>query len=58
MYNRGPNRSHVEVRSYDVTPPRQCVADDSSDKKAPRPIREVNQMTKALAALVGKADAQ
>jgi hypothetical protein len=45
-----PYRHHVEARSRDYTPPRQCVADDHSSKNAPR-RREVNKMTKTLAAM-------
>ena len=37
-------RSHVEMRSRDTTPPRQCVSDDHSAKNPPR-IREHTAMT-------------
>jgi hypothetical protein len=52
--NNGPNRNHVEARSYDYIAPRQCVADDHSDKRSPRPIREANKMSKVLAGVLGK----
>ena len=32
-------RSHVEMRSRDLTPPRQCVS-DTHDNKNPPPLRE------------------
>jgi hypothetical protein len=50
----GPHRNHVELRSRDYVPPRQCVADDHSDKPEPRPVREVNKMTATLAAMLGQ----
>jgi hypothetical protein len=46
-----PHRNHVELRSRDVLPPRQCVADDHSGKPSARPPREINAMTAALAAM-------
>ena len=52
-YRRGPHRNHVEARSRDCVAPRQCVADDHSDKREPRPVREVNKMTLALAGMLG-----
>jgi hypothetical protein len=49
----GPHRNHVELRSRDYTPPRQCVVDDHSDKREPKPVREVNKMTATLAVMLG-----
>jgi hypothetical protein len=49
----GPLRNQVELRSRDYIAPRQCVADDHSTKQAPRPVRDVNKMTRVLAALLG-----
>ena len=51
-------RSHVELRSREITPPRQYVSDDHSDKREikRKPIREINAMTAKLFALLRKAD--
>ncbi len=49
----GPHRNHVELRSRDYVPPRQCVADDHTAKNAPR-LREVNKMTLPLAIAFGR----
>ena len=48
----GPHRNHIELRSRDLVPPRQCVADDHGDKNAPR-LREINAMTRQLAVAFG-----
>jgi len=44
-------RSHVELRSREITPPRQCLSDDHSHRreiKPKKPIREINAMTAKL----------
>jgi hypothetical protein len=46
-----PHRHHVELRARDSVPPRQNVSDDHSAKRSPRPPREINKMTKTLAAM-------
>lgn len=47
-------RSHVEMRSRDIVPPMQNVADDHSAKREvkTKPVREVNAMTAKLAELL------
>lgn len=52
-----PIRNHVEARSRDASPPRQCVSDDHSKKREAQPARksrEANKMTAALAEKFGK----